>query len=98
MVIEYNGKNFIETGILYFYSSWVSSCNIQKDNFEFIKVKYKEINILKINTTKFYKIKKDYEIKVIPSFVIIKNNEIISKLDGMSNKITLNKWIMKYMN
>lgn len=98
MIIEYNGNNFIETGILYFYSSWVSSCNIQKENFEFIKDKYKNINILKINTTKYYMLKKDYNIKVIPSFVILKNKEIISKIDGMSNKITINKWINNYFN
>ena len=98
MLSEYNGNNLIENGILYFYSSWVSSCNVPKDNLNFINNNLKNVDIQKINTTKYYNIKKNFEIKTIPSFALIKNNKIIAKLDGMSNKITLNKWIVEHLN
>jgi hypothetical protein len=53
---------------------------------------------MKVNTTKYYNLKKIYNIKIIPSFLIIKDSKLISKLDGMSNKILLDKWILEYFN
>lgn len=98
MLIEYNGTNLIQNGILYFYSSWISECNIPRDNINNLITKHKNINILKINTTKYYKMKSNYNIKTIPSFVLIENSKEISRIDGMSNKITLNQWILENIN
>jgi thioredoxin-like negative regulator of GroEL len=92
LLIEYNGNNFISSGVLYFYSSWSSECNISKDNLN--KLLTKNINILKINTTKHYKIKLDYKIKTIPSFILINDKKEVSRIDGMINKIKFDKWIL----
>lgn len=98
MIKEYNGNNLIKNGILYFYSSWVSTCNIPKSNLSYLENKYKNIDMMKINTTKFHDVKKIYNIKIIPSFIIIKDTELVSQLDGISNKITLDKWILNNIN
>lgn len=94
MILEYKGTNLINDGILYFYSSWINDCSISKNSLNEINSKFKNINIQKINVTKYYKLKKDYNIKIIPSFLYIKNDKVISKIDGMSNTISLNKWIV----
>ena len=93
MIKEYNGSNIIENGLLYFYSSWISSCNMYNELNERISNKFTDLDIMRINTTKYYSMKEQYNIKKIPSYVLIKNNANIAKLDGMTNQYSLINWI-----
>jgi hypothetical protein len=93
LILEYNGSNLISNGILYFYSAWLSDCSVAKNNIIDISIIHKDITIQKINVTKYYKLKKYYNVKVIPSLILINNDKLMSKLDGISNKLTINNWI-----
>lgn len=95
MISEYNGNNLISNGLLFFYSSWISDCNLTKDYLNNLTKKYNNLVILKINTTKYYNLKQLYKINAIPSFIYIKDNQIISQLIGFNNQINLDKWISK---
>lgn len=97
MIKEFDGSNEIKTGLLYFYSNYSTRCNIFLDaiNKTFNKLSY---DVLKINTTKFREIKRKYSINKIPSFVIINDSNVISKLSGVVDSYTLDKWVNNNLN
>lgn len=93
MIIEYKESfDLNELGIYYFYASWNNSCNISKELIEKLSNEIKNINIIKINTTKYPYLKKKYSINRIPSYAIIKNCSLVSKIDGGINSYSLLKW------
>jgi thiol-disulfide isomerase/thioredoxin len=93
VIKEYNGTNLIKDGLLYFYSSWISSCNMYNELVSNIDKKFKDLSIMKINTTKHYELKEKFKITKIPSFIMIKDDEIISRKDGNTNQYTIINWI-----
>ncbi|MBO5712050.1 MAG: thioredoxin family protein [Acholeplasmatales bacterium] len=93
MINEYNGSNLIDNGLIYFYSSWISTCNMYNDLINIIDKKFRNLSIMKVNTTKHYDMKEEFEVKKIPSFVLVKNNEIISRIDGTTSQYTMINWI-----
>ena len=96
LIFEFTGSNMIDNGLLFFYASWSSNCNIQLDALKKIEKDNPDLQILKINTTK-YRISKDkYQIHKIPTFIIIIDNKIISRMDGYKDRISLSNWVKKY--
>lgn len=92
MISDYNGFNMIDTGLLYFYSSYSSKCSIFLDAIQKAFAKCKG-NVLKINLTRYQELKRKYNIKGIPEFIIIKNNNIVSRIGGIIDSYSLEKWI-----
>ena len=96
LIFEFTGSNMIDNGLLFFYAYWSSNCNIQLDALKKIEKDNPDLQILKINTTK-YRISKDkYQIHKIPTFIIINDNKIISRMDGYKDRISLSNWVKKY--
>ena len=91
MIYEYNG-NLVD-GLYYFYASWNSKCNVSNDRLKRIDLEFKNLNIITVNTTKFPNLKKDFTIKVIPTYLLFKNNQIIKKIEGNIDYISLAKWL-----
>lgn len=96
MILEYNGKNFIESGLLYFYSNYSSKCNIFLDAINRIFSKT-QCDVLKINITKFPELKRRYSVTKLPEFIIIKDSNVISKISGVIDSYSLEKWVNKYI-
>ena len=92
MIIEYNGSN-LNDGLFYFYASWNSNCNSTKQKLERLNFDNKNITIYRINVTKFPELKEKYKVSRIPSYMIVKNNNIITRRDGNIDFYSLNKWI-----
>ena len=91
MIYEYNGSNIVD-GLYYFYASWNSNCNTLKERINRIDRNY-NINIYKVNTTKFNNIKKSYNVTKIPSYLLIKDNNVVSSINGNVDYYTLSKWL-----
>lgn len=58
-----------------------------------IEKKYKDLAIIRINTTKYYEMKEQFKIKKIPSFVLLKDDNVVSKYDGMTSQYSMINWI-----
>lgn len=95
-IYEYNGSSIID-GLYYFYASWNSNCNTLKDRINKIDKSF-NINIVKINITKYNEIKRLYNVTKIPTYLLIKNNEVLSGINGNVDYNTLNKWLKENIN
>lgn len=96
MIIEYNGKEIESDSLLYFYASWSSKCNIHLDALKKIDKNSNNLSIVKINVTKYPTLKERYIVKKIPTFIILKNNNIISRLDGYTDQYSLARWVSNF--
>lgn len=96
MIIEYNGGKLNDDTLLYFYASWTSKCNIHLDALKRINNEVGNLLITKINVTKYQMLKQKYLVKKIPTFIILKNDEIVARLDGYKDQYSLLKWINNY--
>ena len=75
--------------ILYFWSSWCSSCLKVRD-LKKIEQNY-DINVFKINFDENSQIVDQYKIKMIPSYVIIKDFKINHHVSGHHTLFDLRK-------
>ena len=91
MIYEYNGSNIVD-GLYYFYAAWNSKCNTLKERINKLNNNY-NINIYKVNTTKYNNLKQLYSINKIPIYLLIKNEKVISSIHGNVDYYTLSKWL-----
>ncbi|MDE7263153.1 MAG: thioredoxin family protein [Anaeroplasmataceae bacterium] len=96
MIYEYNGSNLAD-GLYYFYASWNSRCNILADRLLKLNLDFKNLTIYKVNTTKYSQMKKDFNVVKMPSYLLIKNQQVISRKDGNLDYFSLKKWLSERM-
>lgn len=68
--------------LLFFYAGYHSNCNITLQMLDDISKYHPDINLIKINTTKFYTMKTKYNIKVLPCIIYLKDGNVIDKISG----------------
>ncbi|MGM9971993.1 MAG: thioredoxin family protein [Anaeroplasmataceae bacterium] len=91
MIQEYNENTQIRgLMVLFFYASWSKSCAL---NEEIISIISKKINVLKINTTKYYDLKIKYNVKKIPTYILSRDGNIISIYSGPINRKNVLGWL-----
>lgn len=96
MVYEYNGSNLAD-GLYYFYAAWNSRCNMLAERIQRISLDFKELPIYKVNTTKYANLKRELQVNKIPSYLLIKNQQIVGRKDGNFDYYTLKKWLTERM-
>lgn len=94
MIYEYNGSNLVD-GLYFIYASWNSKCNILIDRINRINKEFPNINIYKVNITKYPTIKAKFLVKKIPSYIFVKDNEIFARKDGNIDYFTLKNWLLE---
>lgn len=90
MIYEFNG-NLVD-GLYYFYASWNSKCNHSMERLEKISRKY-DMNIIKINTTKYPGLKTNFNVSKIPTYLYVVDGKVIKRIEGNVDYISLSKWI-----
>lgn len=89
---EYNDSVVIKgVNVLFFYSSWSKSCQI---NEEIISKLSKNFHIIKINTTKYYNMKTKFKINKIPTYIYY-NNGTFTIYNGPINYNSIYNWLIK---
>lgn len=69
-----------------FYADWCAPCKMLSNIIEEISEENKDINIYKLNIDENTECTKEYGINALPTILILKNKEIISKIIGLTNK------------
>ncbi len=92
MVYEFSGGNLTD-GLHYFYAAWNSKCNVLADRITRLNLEFPNLNIYKINTTRYPNIKKEFNISKIPSYILLKNGEIVGRRDGNIDYFSLKSWL-----
>ncbi|KAF9945766.1 Glutaredoxin 3 [Mortierella alpina] len=80
---------------LNFWAAWAPPCVQMNDVFEELAAKNSNVQFLKIEAEKFPDISEDYEIAAVPSFVIVKEGNVVDRVEG-ANAPELSKVIAKY--
>ena len=69
--------------IVDFYGKWCGPCKVISPYLDELSVKYNDKSIfVKIDADKFYGLLKKYNITCLPTFIVIKQKEVIDKLEG----------------
>ena len=79
-------------GLYYFYASWNSNCNTIKNRINRLDNSF-DINIIRVNTTKYNSLKQKYNINRIPIYLLIKDNNLLTSINGNVDYYTLSKWL-----
>ncbi len=93
MILEYDGVLDDEISLIFFYASWNSNCNIQKNLLFNVSSAFPDLKIYRLNTTKFHLEKKKYSINKIPSYIICHKGNIIGKYEGTIDQYSLINWV-----
>ncbi len=80
-----NGNYEIGNSLVLLYASYHSNCNITLNMLYDLEIKYNNIKFFKLNTSRYYKIKEKYNIKVLPAILYFKDGILKDKILGNFN-------------
>jgi thioredoxin 1 len=78
--------------LMYFSASWCGPCKMMKpiiDNF--INNNSDKINLIKIDVDSDYKIAAAYAVNSVPTFVALRNGNLIDRFNGMVSQARLSQ-------
>ena len=82
--------------IIDFYAEWCAPCKAMKPVIQKMKVMHPEVKIEEIDSDANMELVKQYEVSSLPTYVFIKDEEVVHTATGaMSSKI-LEDLIIKY--
>ncbi len=96
MILEYNGGNLHSDCLVYFYASWSSKCNLHLDALRKISEENKDLTIIRVNVSKYHILKEKYSIHKIPTFILLKEDNVVSRVNGYTDQYSLTRWVKKY--
>lgn len=92
---EYN--SLIENSkpvIIDFYAEWCPPCKVQIPILEKIDKNYsKEITIAKVNVEEQRELAKEYNVRSIPTIVLLKDKQVVHQKAGLHSEVDLMKLI-----
>ena len=84
--------------LLCFLAYWCSACFLSKDAiFNFKSENAKKIKVLSIDTDKQEELSMRYEVKTLPTFVLVYKGDKIARLEGKQTKETLEEFVYKFI-
>ncbi|KAJ3150282.1 Glutaredoxin 3 [Geranomyces michiganensis] len=80
---------------LNFWASWAEPCKDMNEVFEELSRKYPAISFIKLEAENYPDISEKYEIAAVPTFIIVKNGGIATRIEG-ANAPALTAAVEKY--
>ncbi len=105
MAFEFTDTNFEETAlstgvhVVDFWAEWCGPCKLIGPIVEDLASEYEgKVTIGKMNVDDNSVVPSKYNIRSIPTILILKNGEVVDKHVGMTTKATLNEKIQAVLN
>ncbi len=97
MVIEYNDNTNMNKGfsLILFYAAFNSNCTVNKEMLERISVEFNNITFYKVNTTSYYRVKQDFGVMRIPSYVLLNDGKEVGRITGNTSSQVLKTFLRK---
>jgi len=98
MIKELDNKNFnkeTEKGLklIEFFADWCGFCTRQEPILEELD----KVWVGRVNTDENKEIARKYKISSLPSFVLLKDGEVVDKFSGLHSKFDIMNIIMKHL-
>ncbi len=95
---EFVNGNFLEEiseGVILvdFFATWCGPCKMIGPHLEALAKEVSDVKFLKIDVDKHPKLKVEYQIKNIPTLVLFKDGQEVSRRVGFATKNDILKWI-----
>jgi Grx4 family monothiol glutaredoxin len=71
-----------ESMLVYFWASWAEICQQMDDIFEELSKQYPSLRFIKIDAENNLELSDDFDISVVPTFVLLKNGKVINRVEG----------------
>ncbi|CAM0140486.1 unnamed protein product [Umbelopsis sp. WA50703] len=81
--------------ILNFWASWAEPCSQMNEVFKELANKFPTLKFIQIEAENFPEASEKFEIESVPTFVIVKNDKIVSKIEG-AKAAELSNAVAKY--
>lgn len=93
-MLEYpNGNFLVGNSLVLFYAGYHSNCNITLNMLYELERKYNNIKFFKLNTSRYYKIKEKYNIKILPAILYFKDGILKDKILGNFNSHNIKRML-----
>lgn len=102
-VIKLTSENFEEevlksekTVLIDFYADWCMPCKMMTPVIERVAIENKDIKVGKINIDAEEELAIKYQVMSIPTFIVIKNGQVVNRIVGVVDKSELEmaiKWV-----
>jgi thioredoxin 1 len=90
VIISQNTKQPI---LVVFTADWCKFCNVMKKDIEDNITDFDDYIICYVNSEKRSDLAKEYRVKTIPDYFVLKNNIEIKRKVGYSNYMNLTQWL-----
>uniref|UniRef100_A0A914ULF6 Thioredoxin n=1 Tax=Plectus sambesii TaxID=2011161 RepID=A0A914ULF6_9BILA len=68
--------------VIDFYATWCGPCKLMAPKFEKLADEFKDALFLKVDVDELEDVVENFEIKVMPTFILMKNKEQLALLEG----------------
>lgn len=88
-------ENSDETWIIDFWASWCGPCQKLKPIYEEASEEVEDVNFGKVNMEEHSDLATKYNVKALPTLLIVKNGDVVGKHEGFMDKEELTSWVQE---
>lgn len=95
-MFEYpNGDGKTGKVILLLYGGYHTNCNLTLSLLDNVCKRHKDIKFIKINTSKYYKIKERFNVKILPCVIYLNDDVELGRVQGSLNYHLIEQLILR---